>query len=64
VEAGPVDEVTVSRRHVDEGLEENRAWASVDIGELSQVAPWRTFRRHRGQQHYSGTYWSSSCAIT
>lgn len=25
-----------------------------------EVLPWRTFRWHYGQQHYSGTYWSST----
>lgn len=38
---------------------------SVSAGEVSSVAlfsaaPWRTFRGHFGQRHYSGTYWSAT----
>ncbi|MFV8160555.1 TnsA-like heteromeric transposase endonuclease subunit [Mycobacterium sp. 134] len=32
----------------------------MGINELANAAPWRTFRWHRGQKHYSGTYWSST----
>jgi hypothetical protein len=28
--------------------------------ELFAAAPWRTFRWHLGQAHYSGTYWSAT----
>lgn len=27
---------------------------------LFESYPWRTFRSHEGQKHYSGTYWSST----
>jgi hypothetical protein len=26
---------------------------------IARTVPWRTFRWRHGQQHYSGTYWSS-----
>ncbi|MBV9026165.1 MAG: TnsA-like heteromeric transposase endonuclease subunit [Streptomycetaceae bacterium] len=32
----------------------------MGVSELSQAAPWRTFRWYRGQRHYSGTYWSAT----
>lgn len=37
----------------------------VDLGEvrpedLAAAAPWRAFRWRRGQQHYSGIYWSAT----
>jgi hypothetical protein len=34
--------------------------AGVDFRELTEGCPWRTFRWHRGQAHYSGWYWSST----
>jgi hypothetical protein len=27
---------------------------------LQSACPWRTFRWHQGQKHYSGTYWSAT----
>jgi hypothetical protein len=38
---------------------------SVPAGDASptalfQASPWRTFRWHFGQRHYSGTYWSAT----
>ncbi|MCH6161473.1 TnsA-like heteromeric transposase endonuclease subunit [Streptomyces marispadix] len=27
---------------------------------LRSAAPWRTFRWHKGQKHYSGTYWAAT----
>jgi hypothetical protein len=27
---------------------------------LADAAPWRVFRSHRGQAHYSGWYWSAT----
>ena len=27
---------------------------------LASAAPWRTFRWHKSQRHYSGTYWSAT----
>ncbi|XVV02715.1 hypothetical protein ACQPW3_35990 [Actinosynnema sp. CA-248983] len=31
----------------------------LDVGKL---LPWRRFRSHRGQRHYSGVYWSPRLA--
>ncbi|WIX85705.1 TnsA-like heteromeric transposase endonuclease subunit [Amycolatopsis sp. DG1A-15b] len=39
---------------------QTRPWSEVDAALLSAAASWRTFRWHRGQKHYSGTYWSST----
>ncbi|MFF0813319.1 TnsA-like heteromeric transposase endonuclease subunit [Streptomyces albogriseolus] len=30
------------------------------MGRLAEAAPWRTFRSYRGQQHFSGAYWSAT----
>ncbi|MEK8141778.1 TnsA-like heteromeric transposase endonuclease subunit [Streptomyces sp. M10(2022)] len=32
----------------------------MPLGLLRQARPWRTFRWFKGQQHYSGTYWSAT----
>lgn len=37
-------------------------WSRVSADRLTSAAPWREFRWHRGQKHYSGTYWSSTMA--
>ncbi|WP_406107760.1 TnsA-like heteromeric transposase endonuclease subunit [Streptomyces sp. NBC_01003] len=55
--AGPVQ---LSVRRADQGLEEDLEWASVSLDLLRNAQPWRTFRWHRGQKHYSGTYWSAT----
>ncbi|MFF4763205.1 hypothetical protein [Streptomyces sp. NPDC001292] len=60
MEVGSVEHVTVSHRRVDGVVEENRPWGVVGISALSQAAPWRTFRWHRRQRHYSGTYWAAT----
>ncbi|MFL0239387.1 TnsA-like heteromeric transposase endonuclease subunit [Mycobacterium sp. SMC-17] len=52
--------VSVSYRRADDLSEVAREWTSAGIDELANAAPWRTFRWHRGQKHYSGTYWSST----
>lgn len=39
---------------------ENLEWQSVPLGLLREARPWRTFRWYKGQQHYSGTYWSAT----
>ncbi|WP_248870937.1 TnsA-like heteromeric transposase endonuclease subunit [Streptomyces sp. HNA39] len=39
---------------------EDRTWDSVPTSLLEAALPWRTFRWHKGQKHYSGTYWSST----
>lgn len=55
-----VPTASVSYRRADDLSEVAGEWASVGINELANAAPWRTFRWHRGQKHYSGTYWSST----
>lgn len=52
--------VSVSYRRADDLSEVAREWAAAGIDELASATPWRTFRWHRGQKHYSGTYWSST----
>ena len=37
-----------------------RPWENVIAQTLRDALPWRTFRWHRGQKHYSGTYWSAT----
>jgi hypothetical protein len=43
-----------------DSVAENRDWAAVAIEELVSARPWRTFRWYRGQQHYSGVFWSAT----
>lgn len=50
----------VSYRRADDLSDVTREWTAVCIDQLIAAAPWRTFRWHRGQKHYSGTYWSST----
>lgn len=33
---------------------------AVEVLHSGEVAPWRQFRWHRGQAHYSGLYWSAT----
>lgn len=54
------DGATVSVRHRDTLSEVRSAWESASVDMFASAAPWRTFRWHRGQKHYSGTYWSST----
>ena len=35
---------------------------AVRAGDVRAATPWRTFRSHRNQRHYSGWYWSSTVA--
>ncbi|MER6205972.1 TnsA-like heteromeric transposase endonuclease subunit [Streptomyces sp. NPDC001642] len=49
---------TVSVRQTSGELLEGLRWAAVSIDVLRTAAPWRTFRWHKEQRHYSGTYWS------
>lgn len=39
---------------------EREPWETVSSATLAAASPWRTFRWHRGQQHYSGVYWSAT----
>lgn len=54
-----VGSVSVSLRDED-GVVREKKWAAgaPDLG-IARTVPWRTFRWRHGQQHYSGTYWSS-----
>jgi hypothetical protein len=51
---------SVSYRRADDLSEVTREWTAAGIDELAAAAAWRSFRWHHGQQHYSGTYWSST----
>ncbi|HJQ45765.1 MAG TPA: TnsA-like heteromeric transposase endonuclease subunit [Amycolatopsis sp.] len=33
---------------------------SVRARDVAGLVPWRSFRSHRGQRHYSGVYWSAT----
>ena len=55
-EPGPT--VTIRRR--DTRSEESASWSQAQVEFLSAAAPWRSFRWHHGQRHFSGTYWSST----
>jgi hypothetical protein len=57
---GQAGGATVSVRHRDTLSEVSTAWESAPLEVFAAAVPWRTFRWHRGQQHYSGTYWSST----
>jgi hypothetical protein len=50
---------TVSFR-TESGVVEDKPWAGVDSSALSGTVPWRKFRWHKGQRHYSGAYWSAT----
>ena len=50
----------MSYRRADDLSEVAREWTAAGIDELANAGPSRTFRWHRGQKHYSGTYWSST----
>ncbi len=52
--------VLVKYRSGVDGSEMCRPWADVTASTLHEAAPWRTFRWHKGQKHYSGTYWSAT----
>ncbi|MFG2623980.1 TnsA-like heteromeric transposase endonuclease subunit [Streptomyces sp. NPDC048473] len=51
---------TVSVRRQDGKAVEDRAWETTSIELLGAAVPWRTVRWHKGQRHYSGTYWSAT----
>ncbi|WP_239074858.1 hypothetical protein [Streptomyces sp. SID10853] len=52
--------VRLSVRRGDEAVVEDLEWSSVPLRLLQEARPWRTFRWFKGQQHYSGTYWSAT----
>ncbi len=53
--------VRVRLRSVDGGEREVPIEA-VRPDDVTASSPWRTFRSHRNQRHYSGCYWSSTIA--
>ncbi|WP_457135597.1 TnsA-like heteromeric transposase endonuclease subunit [Mycobacteroides abscessus] len=53
-------DATVSVRSKETLAEYSTGWGLATTDLLSVALPWRTFRWHRGQRHYSGTYWSST----
>jgi hypothetical protein len=40
--------------------ERTEPWTLVGLDSLMSASPWRTFRWHRGQRHYSGSFWSAT----
>jgi hypothetical protein len=54
--------VTVRVRSRLDGSERSGPWKDVTTQRLRAAAPWRTFRWYKGQKHYSGTYWTATCA--
>jgi hypothetical protein len=58
--AGAVQSVRVSIRSSADRSEVSLPWELATTEVLASAAPWRTFRWHKGQRHYSGTYWSAT----
>jgi len=54
-----VGSISVSIRHEDGAVHEERWAAGIPDAGITRAVPWRTFRWRHGQEHYSGTYWSS-----
>jgi len=52
--------VSISIRRPADGSEISLPWERATTEALSSAAPWRTFRWHDGQRHFSGTYWSAT----
>lgn len=50
----------VSIRCAADGSKVSLPWERATTEALSSAGPWRTFRWHDGQRHYSGTYWSAT----
>ena len=57
---GRIADATVSVRNKGTQAERSTDWGLATTDLLSAATPWRTFRWHRGQKHYAGTYWSST----
>ena len=57
---GVVQSVRVFIRKADDRSEVSLPWELATTEVLASAAPWRTFRWHKGQRHYSGTYWSAT----
>ncbi|AMU33212.1 TnsA endonuclease N terminal protein [Mycobacteroides abscessus subsp. massiliense] len=56
------EKVVVKFRSASDGGEIQRPWLAAAAEDLQSAAPWRTFRWYKGQKHYSGIYWSATCA--
>lgn len=56
--AGPG--VSASFRPSGSAVELVEPWEAIAADTLARAAPWRTFRWHEGQKHYSGTFWSAT----
>ena len=50
----------LSIRCAADGSKVSLPWERATTEALSSAGPWRTFRWHDGQRHYSGTYWSAT----
>jgi len=57
---GSPSNARVFLRNADTFKEHAIDWAFAPGNLLAHAAPWRTFRWHLDQRHYSGTYWSST----
>jgi hypothetical protein len=55
-----VQSARVSIRNSADRSEVSLPWELATTEVLASAAPWRTFRWHKGQRHYSGTYWSAT----
>ncbi|WTW96109.1 TnsA-like heteromeric transposase endonuclease subunit [Streptomycetaceae bacterium NBC_01309] len=52
--------VLFSVKRTDGSLIEDLDWSGACSDLLAHAQPWRTFRWYKGQQHYSGLYWSAT----
>ncbi len=55
-----LDSVSVSFRCRDNAAEIVGPWCTVEASVLATASPWRTFRWHKGQKHYSGSFWAAT----
>jgi hypothetical protein len=51
---------TLRARRVGGGAFAECAFSEASLSDLFDAAPWRTFRWHLGQKHYSGSFWSAT----
>ncbi|MEZ0108764.1 hypothetical protein ABH920_002765 [Catenulispora sp. EB89] len=57
---GTPSSAQVSLRKADGKTVADRPWNEVPAESFRGAEPWRTFRWHKDQKHYSGTFWSST----
>ncbi|MFJ1610716.1 TnsA-like heteromeric transposase endonuclease subunit [Streptomyces sp. NPDC088253] len=55
-----IGSATVQTRSAGKGEVEEFGFCEAPVGRLLDAGPWRTFRWHLGQKHYSGSYWSAT----